>query len=905
MGPDPSGSSATASSASASTPSGATAPVITKLPREGSNITKICDPLDKTNWVVWRERIHRIFALCGVAPYVFGTIPHPDSATADPETLAAWDNNDVYAQILITNAITKDQMVHVSRLNTAYDIWRSLEAIHETRDYQVAIAIQRGLFRQCAADDDDIVDHLTQLKKQWERLNVLDNEDFRITDIQFKTIIASSLPPSWDAFTEPYVGRRQGTIETDPKKLTSSQEFIGIIKEEYGRRKTRKNSTTTPKPTSSSTYYANPRPPYSQPSSQSGNRTLAERIDSTTPATVVSGAFCRNCRQNNHTTDNCRWLGQPKCNKCGWFGHIGSKCFRNKQKRKNENEEGGKPNRARKREQAHRATEDEHERVNEGITFTAEESAGVCNFDTYDPHNVEEIDDRMIFYSDWLADTATSSHIVNARNAFVTFNSFIKSISGVGNVITNAQGRGTVDISTQINDKHFAMTLENVLYVPNNPHNLLSLGRWDNSGGEYRGGNGKLALITKNGQTVATGIKTKNNLYKMKNFVIQTPESTNSDQNNTYKVGESAKSWETWHKRYGHVGMDSLQELLDKQLVNGFTVDTQSPKYDCEACVQAKQHETSFPKAIKNNREPTSPGELTHTDVWGPYSVRSIHGNLYFITFLDDSTRRPRLRFLKGKDEGGQAVKDYVMYLRAQGLIARFLCCDQGTEYLNDELKTWLSEQGVEIQSTAPYSPSQNGAAERLNRTLIELTRAMLIANDLPIFLWEYAVMHAAYLRERAPTRPLQGKTPYKAWFHKKPDVSHLREFGIPVYILLQGHKEAPKLQPRSKRYLFVGYDDGSKSVRYYNPETRKVLTSRNFRFLDNLPPSPSPPELILIDSVVPREEEYARGGDSVTQQPGFVRPANEPGNMQPESKQIREGPENEDDEPKRENYAL
>ena len=119
-----------------------------------------------------------------------------------------------------------------------------------------------------------------------------------------------------------------------------------------------------------------------------------------------------------------------------------AKCFRNKQKRKNENEEGGKPKKAGKREQAHHATEDNHdsEHANEGITFTAEESAGVCNFDTYDPHNVEEIDDRMIFYSDWLADTATSSHIVNARNSFMTFKSLIKPISGVGSVITNAQG---------------------------------------------------------------------------------------------------------------------------------------------------------------------------------------------------------------------------------------------------------------------------------------------------------------------------------------------------------------------------------------------------------------------------------------------------------------------------------
>jgi len=92
---------------------------------------------------------------------------HPDPGTANPESVTAWDCNDVYAQILITNSISKDQMVHVSRLNTAYDIWRSLEAIHKTQDYQVAIAIQHSLFCQCATDNDNIIDHLTQLKKQW------------------------------------------------------------------------------------------------------------------------------------------------------------------------------------------------------------------------------------------------------------------------------------------------------------------------------------------------------------------------------------------------------------------------------------------------------------------------------------------------------------------------------------------------------------------------------------------------------------------------------------------------------------------------------------------------------------------------------------------------------------------
>lgn len=217
----------------------------------------------------------------------------------------------------------------------------------------------------------------------------------------------------------------------------------------------------------------------------STNRSLVDHIhDPATPANVSSGTFCRNCRQNTHTTDNCGWLGQPKCNKCGWFGHIGSKCFHRErtgqQKRKSENEEGGKSKKSSKKEQSHRVSEVEHDDVSHiGIIFTAEESAGICNFGTYDPHNVEGMDERLIYYDDWLADTATTSHISNSRNSFVNFESLAKPISGVGNAITYAQGKGTVDIS---------------------------LGRWDNAGGKYRGNDGLLTLITKDGQTVATGV---------------------------------------------------------------------------------------------------------------------------------------------------------------------------------------------------------------------------------------------------------------------------------------------------------------------------------------------------------------------------------------------------------------
>jgi hypothetical protein len=140
-------------------------PAIKKLDNVHSSITKMKDPLDDSNWVVWRERIRRIFHLCGVEPYIYGKLKRPNPAV-DQATFDLWDYNDVYAQILITNNISKGQMVHVTRLNTAHEIWKSLEAIHETKDYQIAITIQHALFRKCASEDDDIIEHLAELKKQ-------------------------------------------------------------------------------------------------------------------------------------------------------------------------------------------------------------------------------------------------------------------------------------------------------------------------------------------------------------------------------------------------------------------------------------------------------------------------------------------------------------------------------------------------------------------------------------------------------------------------------------------------------------------------------------------------------------------------------------------------------------------
>ena len=78
-------------------------------------------------------------------------------------------------------------------------------------------------------------------------------------------------------------------------------------------------------------------------------------------------------------------------------------------------------------------------------------------------------------------------------------------------------------------------------------------------------------------------------------------------------------------------------------------------------------------------------------------------------------------------------------------------------------MKKWAAEKGITIETTAPYLPSQNGVAERLNRTLLETARAMIIAKELPKFLWDEAIAHANYLCIQSPTRALKSQMLYEA----------------------------------------------------------------------------------------------------------------------------------------------
>ena len=122
--------------------------------------------------------------------------------------------------------------------------------------------------------------------------------------------------------------------------------------------------------------------------------------------------------------------------------------------------------------------------------------------------------------------------------------------------------------------------------------------------------------------------------------------------------------------------------------------------------------------------------------------------------------------------------------------------------------------------------------AERMNRTLAELARAMMFGTSVPVHLWPEAMRHAAYLRNRTHTWALEGQTPLERWSGTRPNVAHLHEFGGPVWILNEGPNQS-KLVPKSSQHTFMGFEDSPKAIRYYDARTRLVRVLRNFRFTD------------------------------------------------------------------------
>ncbi|KAE8704670.1 hypothetical protein F3Y22_tig00110447pilonHSYRG00005 [Hibiscus syriacus] len=198
--------------------------------------------------------------------------------------------------------------------------------------------------------------------------------------------------------------------------------------------------------------------------------------------------------------------------------------------------------------------------------------------------------------------------------------------------------------------------------------------------------------------------------------------------------------------------------------------------------------------------------ELVHTDVWGPSPFPSLAGSLYYVTFIDDSTRKVCVYFLKKKSEVFDTFRKWkAMVENENGMKVKRLRSDNGGEYRNRRFRDFCANNGIKMETTVPMTPQQNGVAECMNRTLNERARSMRIHAGLPKFLWVEAINTAAYLINRGPSVPLDGRISEEVWSKKEINLSHLRVFGCISYVHIDS-AERSKLDAKSNKCAFVGY---------------------------------------------------------------------------------------------------
>ena len=109
------------------------------------------------------------------------------------------------------------------------------------------------------------------------------------------------------------------------------------------------------------------------------------------------------------------------------------------------------------------------------------------------------------------------------------------------------------------------------------------------------------------------------------------------------------------------------------------------------------------------------------------------------------------------------------------------------------------------MQHWIPYTPKQNGVAERKNRSLKEMATYMMEAKTLPPKFWAEAINCASYIQNRVPHKQLNGMTHFESLSGNKPDVTHLRIFGSRAWARIPTEKRKA-LEPQSQECLFVGY---------------------------------------------------------------------------------------------------
>ena len=723
------------------------------------------------------------------------------------------EDEDLQALTEIRFTLSDNQVRHIIHCETAHDAWEKIKAIHQHSSESNRMFLMNQFLSLMMKENERVHDFIRRIENLADQISNLNGE--RIKDENKSLILSRGMP---DQYTMVIIAIQQMNKLSDYEHVKTS-----LINEET-RRGERNNQETADKKAF-----------YTQRGKQQGR-----------------GRGRGNQRGGSTKFDgNCRF--------CGIYGHKEYECRKkqgdqgNNQGNNNQgpsgNNQGDSFNNT---QRAYSYRGGRHSRGNFRGNFRGN-SRG--NHQANYGHNQENYDQNYQSNQQgdyaftataftatngrqWIMDSGASQHMTFERDLLTNYEKFKSPVPiQLGNdSVIHAEGKGTISMALDINNKQEEGTLTKVFYVPQIRKNLFSVGKVINDGLTlYFEGNE--ATFYRRDKPVMTASR-RNDIYYI-NGKTSTPIQVN------LTIAKTDNDTHLWHRRLGHVGFTNLQHMVENNSVKGLPDLVNDPGF-CEDCALNKLTRLPFPTG--GNIAPNTL-DIIHSDICGPMNTLTHSGNKYFITFIDDHSRKAFVYFIKTKNEAYSKFQEFKAQVENEtGHRIKILRTDGGGEYINGQFKELLKNQGIRHQVTAPYTPQQNGVAERFNRTVVEMARMMLHGANLPYAFWAESINTATYIRNRCISKALgtHKTTPEEVWTGIKPNIEHLRVFGCDAYALIKDHHH--KLHPKGEKCILVGYETNSKAYRLWNHAKHKIIISRDVKF--NEPTSQLVPSSTIIQEI-------------------------------------------------------
>lgn len=421
--------------------------------------------------------------------------------------------------------------------------------------------------------------------------------------------------------------------------------------------------------------------------------------------------------------------------------------------------------------------------------------------------------------NDWYVDSGCTRHMTKNKHwVHETKNRNHEPIRAANNEQMEVECIGSVDFCAEIHGDRTEVRIHDVLCVPKLLTNLLSVSELTKKGKIVTFSSTGCVITDSEGIVLATA-SLIDGLYRL-----------NGMHGTALAAIGSNDSLELWHRRLAHLNHSDLMKMKNGAVTGISFVDSKNDNA-CVACCKGKQSRKPFGNS---GSRATQLLEIIHADLAGKMETTSIGGSKYCLVLVDDFSRRTFVYMLKHKNEVFDkfcAFKKFVENQTEKRI--KIFRSDNGTEFCSKKFSSYFERHGIQHQTSIPYTPQQNGLAERTIRTLVEKARCMLQDANLPKKYWAEAMNTAAYIKNHTTSHVLENKTPIEIWSGKKPDVSHFKVFGSVAMAMVPKEKRR-KFDAKSRELMFVGYCEDQKGYRLMDRKSNEITSSRDVTIIES-----------------------------------------------------------------------